>query len=160
MSEFYFQSFNAGAYKIFAPVATPMSVEEQIATIDTAIEVLDTLGWCQHTGTDEHGRVCTISALSKAVNEDQGRWVTMAQTVMRKTGISNIPGWNDEPVRKYEQVIAMLQSVREKLCAELTVTPDQLEEVEEALQELLEAHPLEEVEEAQPQEQELELAVA
>ena len=81
-----------------------------------AARTLETLGWCQGTRKDRHGRMCAEAALFRdGLPGLPGRQIAEARAVAFDRIVrrlrDSIPRWNDTPGRTKEEVIALLRDV-------------------------------------------------
>lgn len=95
--------------------------------LDRTRELLLLHGWCQKSWLDGLGRRCLGQALCEAIREIDPRykaapihhplWVAITQHLKR-----DIPTWNDSRVRKFEQVLDLVNKAKE-LKVDMTTAP-------------------------------------
>lgn len=82
-----------------------------------ARDVLAERGWTQGTLQADDGAVCAVGALKVACegNTVALRYKAAYYAVADTIGCSSVSGWNDEPGRTYEDVVAAFKQAEERL---------------------------------------------
>lgn len=85
-------------------------------TVDKAIEILETGGWCRWRLENSHGEHCMLGALIEAA-PDQRLFGRICARLRERLGVqapvSTIGTWNDKPYRTVKEVLAALKSVKD-----------------------------------------------
>lgn len=88
----------------------------------TAASFIQQRGWCQGRFTRGDGALCALGALQKATIFDPNAkhaasaYTAATELLSRHLGFKDgdvgcsVPGWNDDPERTKEEVVAALQS--------------------------------------------------
>ena len=84
--------------------------------LSKARDVLAERGWHQGGGEAKTGEVCTIRATYLAANRDKNLAWQVESLIAESVSLAsafNVPAWNDDPSRTYEDVILALKQAEE-----------------------------------------------
>lgn len=76
-----------------------------------AADLIDRIGWCQHTECDHNGRVCTAEALMRVAGDDVASYAVAMNNLSEFVASPlTVPEWNDAECRRAAQVTGSLRA--------------------------------------------------
>jgi hypothetical protein len=76
-----------------------------------AADLIDRVGWCQHTECDQNGRVCTAEALNRVGAHDVAAYaVAMTRLSDFVASPVTVPEWNDAESRTAAEVTSAMRA--------------------------------------------------